>query len=418
MSLYGMMRTGVSGMQGQASKLSTIADNIANANTNGYKRFGVDFSTLVVNGSTGTYNSGGVVTTVRQAVTQQGVLQPSNSSSDLALDGNGFFVVQDADGNSFLTRAGSFVPNAEGELVNAAGYYLTGYSYANGDPSVVVNGFAGLERVQINSGELEASPSTEALFAANLPASADIVTGSLPSSNASGAEYSQKSSMVVYDNLGGQVILDIYYTKTADDTWEVAVYDQADAAPDSSFPYASSALQTETITFDSVTGDLAGASPTSITVNVPGGAALEIDLSELSQLSTGFVDVDITVNGNAPATIERVNFSSDGIVYAQYTDGTTQALFRIPVANVNSPDRLDSLSGNVFQASEDSGEIRLGFAAQGEYGAIVSGAVETSNVDIAEELTEMIQSQRNYTANSKVFQTGSDLMDVLLNLKR
>ena len=209
MSLYGMMRTGVSGMQGQASKLSTIADNIANANTNGYKRFGVDFSTLVVNGSTGTYNSGGVVTTVRQAVTQDGVLQPSNSSSDLAIDGNGFFVVQDNDGNSFLTRAGSFVPNAQGELVNAAGYYLSGYSYANGDPSVVVNGFAGLERVQINSGDLEASPSTEALFEANLPSSSEIVTGSLPSSNASGAEFSHKASMVAYDNLGGQVILDV-----------------------------------------------------------------------------------------------------------------------------------------------------------------------------------------------------------------
>lgn len=418
MSLYGMMRTGVSGMQGQAGKLSTIADNIANANTNGYKRFGVQFSTLVVNGATGNYNSGGVVTTVRQAVTQQGVLQYSNSASDLAIDGNGFFVVQDADGNSFLTRAGSFVPDAQGQLVNAAGYYLAGYSYANGDPSVVVNGFEGLEPVTITNGELEAAPSTTAVVPANLPESADIVTGSLPSSNATGAEYTQKSSMVVYDNLGGQVILDVYYTKTGANTWEVAVYDQADAAPDTSFPYAVGPLATQTISFDATTGDLAGASPTSITVAVPDGASLDISFEEMTQLATDFLVGDIEVDGNAPATIDRVEFSSDGIVYAQYTDGSTQALFRIPVANVNSPDELTSLSGNVFRASENSGEVRLGFAAQGESGEIISGAVETSNVDIAEELTEMIQSQRNYTANSKVFQTGSDLMDVLLNLKR
>lgn len=417
MSLYGMMRTGVSGMQGQASKLSTIADNIANANTSGYKRFGIQFSTLVVNGATDNYNSGGVVTSVRQAVTQQGVLQYSNSTSDLAIDGNGFFVVQDGDGNSFLTRAGSFVPDAQGQLVNAAGFYLAGYSYATGDPSVVVNGFEGLEPVTIISGEIDAAPSTEAVFAANLPASADAVTGSLPSSNAAGAEYTQKSSMVVYDNLGGQVILDIYYTKTGANTWEVTVYDQADAAPDTSFPYSSGSLASDTIAFDSVTGDITGAT-TSVSVAVPNGGTLNIDLSDMTQLSTDFLVSDIIVDGNAPASIDRVEFSSDGIVFAQYTDGSTQALFRVPVANVNSPDELTSLSGNVFQASEDSGEVRLGFAGQGGYGQIISGAVETSNVDIAEELTEMIQSQRNYTANSKVFQTGSDLMDVLLNLKR
>lgn len=418
MSLYGMMRTGVSGMQGQAGKLSTIADNIANANTTGYKRFGTEFSTLVVNGATGNYNSGGIVTTVRQAVSQQGVLQFTNSSSDLAIDGRGFFVVEDASGNNFLTRAGSFVPDAEGRLVNSAGYYLKGYSYANGEPSVVVNGYDGLEKVAINGNELTASPSTDGVFSANLPANADIVTGTLPSANAAGSEYTQKTSMVVYDNLGGEKILDIYYTKTAANTWEVSVFDQAEATAGTSFPYGSGPLATETLTFDGTSGQLDAASATDISVPVPGGATMTIDLQKSTQLATDFLVSDIQVNGNGPATIERVDISNDGIVYGQYTNGTTQALFKIPVGDVLSPDQLRSLSGNVFQATEDSGEVRLGFANQGTNGTVVSGAVETSNVDIAEELTEMIQSQRNYTANSKVFQTGSDLMDVLLNLKR
>ncbi|WP_193178085.1 flagellar hook protein FlgE [Oricola nitratireducens] len=418
MSLYGMMRTGVSGMQGQASKLSTIADNIANANTTGYKRFGIEFSTLVVNGSSSSYNSGGVVTSVRQAVSQQGVPQYTTSASDLAIDGDGFFVVQDADGNSFLTRAGSFVPDADGRLINAAGYYLAGYSYANGEPSVVVNGFDGLEPVVVTSNDLTAAPSTEGVFASNLPASDEIVTGTLPSANALGSEYSQKTSMVVYDNLGSEVILDIYYTKTAANTWEVAVFDQADAAAGTSFPYAAGPLSTETIDFDPVSGDLDGASPSSIVVNVPGGQALTIDMSDMTQLATDFLVSDTDVNGNAPATIDRVDFSADGTVYAQYSDGSTQALFRIPLGAVASPDQMTSMSGNLFQTTDLSGEVRLGFADSGSNGSIVSGALEGSNVDIAEELTEMIQSQRNYTANSKVFQTGSDLMDVLLNLKR
>lgn len=416
MSLYGMMRTGVSGMQGQASKLSTIADNIANANTNGYKRFSTEFSTLVVNAGAGNYNSGGVVTSVRQAVSQQGVLQFSNSASDLAIDGAGFFVVQDASGNSFLTRAGSFVPDADGSLINAAGFYLAGYSYENGEPSVVVNSFDGLEPVAITGGELEAVASTEARFAANLPAEEPIITGTYASANLATSEYTEKTSMVVYNNLGGETILDIYYTKTAANTWEVSVFDQADAAPGTSFPYATGPLSTQTLTFDNVTGQMTG--PTSMTVPVPNGLPMNLDMTGMTQLATGFVVSRVDVNGYGPATIERVDFGSDGIVYAQYTNGTTEPLFRIPTATVNSPDQLRSLSGNVFTQSDMSGSIRLGFPDEGGAGAIVSGAVETSNVDIAEELTEMIQSQRNYTANSKVFQTGSDLMDVLLNLKR
>ncbi|QKV19627.1 flagellar hook protein FlgE [Oricola thermophila] len=418
MSLYGMMRTGVSGMQGQASKLSTIADNIANSNTTGYKKFSVDFSTLVVNSGGGSYNSGGIITTVRQAVSQDGVLQYTNSTTDLAIDGDGFFIVQDAEGNSYLTRAGSFVPDDEGRLINSAGFYLAGYSYANGTPSVVVNGYNGLEPVVVTSNEISATPSTEGVFNSNLPNAAPVVAGTLPSANAATSEYTEKSSMVVYDNLGGEVLLDIYYTKTAANTWEITVFNQADATPGTSFPYASAALTSVNIAFDGVTGQLTGASPNSLTIAVPGGQNLTIDISGMTQLSTEYLVAEIDVNGNAPATIERIDFTDDGILYAQYSDGTTRDLYRIALGSVASPDQLVALSGNVFQTTDMSGEVRIGFPNSNGNGALKSGAIETSNVDIAEELTEMVQAQRNYTANSKVFQTGSDLMDVLLNLKR
>lgn len=418
MSLYGMMRTGVSGMQGQASKLSTVADNIANADTVGYKGFSVEFSTLVVNGAAGSYNSGGVVPEVRQSVTHKGVLEYTNSTNDLAIDGGGFFIVQDSEGNSFLTRAGSFVPDSEGRLVNAAGYYLVGYSYENGEPAAVANSYAGLEAIKVSSTDLEANPSTEAIFSSYLPKSADAVTGDLPSANLATSETTAKSSIVAYDFLGDEVLLDVYYTKTADNEWEVTIYNQADATPGTSFPYAAGPLATETLTFDPTTGDLDALSPTALTVNVPGGAAMNVDVSGMSQLATDFLVAEADVNGNAPANIESVDISGDGIVYAQFSDGTTQQLYRIAVASVASPDRLMSLTGNVFQTTEESGEVKIGFANSGANGKIVSGAVESSNVDVAEELTDMIQAQRSYSANSKVFQTGSELMDVLLNLAR
>ena len=418
MSLYGMMRTGVSGMNAQANRLSATADNIANADTTGYKRASTEFSTLVMPTTGGAYNSGGVTTTVINSISSQGVLQYTTSVSDLAVDGNGFFVVQNPSGSPFLTRAGAFVPDGEGRLVNAAGYQLMAYSYENGVPAATVNGFEGLVPVTISDSDITATPSTFGFYSGNLSAGATAVpAANLPSANAATAEYSAKSSMVVYDNLGNRKLLDVYFTNTGTGTWEVAVYDQSKATPGTSFPYTGGALGTANLTFDTTTGKLTGAVD-SVSLTVPNGAAFKLDLSNMRQLGGDFTISDGDANGSGPSTIDKVQISKDGVIYAQYKDGSTKALYKIPLADVNSPDRLTGLPGNVYSQGTDSGAIRMGFANQGKAGSIVSGALENSNVDIAEELTDMIAAQRSYTANSKVFQTGSDLMDVLVNLKR
>jgi flagellar hook protein FlgE len=419
MSLYGMMRTGVSGMNAQANRLSATADNIANSGTAGYKRASTQFSTLVIPGSTGNYNSGGVTTTTRHAISEDGILQYTTSSTDLAVDGDGFFVVADTNGTPYLTRAGNFVPDADGHLVNAAGYTLLGYSFANGTPSATANGFAGLEPVTISQTGLTATPSTTGDFYANLPHDADSVAAAdLPSANASTATYTAKSSLVAYDDAGAEKLLDVYFTKTADNTWEVAVYDQSQAAAGTGFPYASGPLATETLTFDGTTNQLTGASASSIDIPVPNGGTVTLDLSQSTQFAADYSVYDAKVNGNPPSAIQDIQISDDGTVYAQYDDGSLRALYRVPLASVESPDNLKVLSGNVFAATADSGDPTLGFPGDGKLGGIKSGALENSNVDIAQELTDMIESQRTYTANSKVFQTGSDLMDVLVNLAR
>jgi flagellar hook protein FlgE len=455
MSLYGMMRTGSSGMNAQASRLSTVADNIANTSTTGYKTASTEFSSLLLPAVSGNYNSGAVETDVRYAIDQQGALTYTSSSTDLAITGSGFFVVQDPSGQPFLTRAGSFVPNSDGELVNAAGYKLLGYPYTTDDPTPVVNGFNGLEPISVGQNSLQANVSTEATFSANLNSSAPVIDldddddgtddATTPATTANdGAlpvKYTSKSSLKAYDSLGNEVLFDVYFTKTADNEWDVSVYNQADADPSSGgFPYThltdptdptsgtpDAPLQSATLVFDPATGKLDASSPTSLALadsdlqganitNMTGG--FTFDLSSMTQLNYAFSVQDASVDGNAPSEIKQVQISKDGTVSAQYTNGDLIPIYRVAMANVESPDNLNVISGNVYSPSTDSGVVVLGFAGSSGFGDIVSGALESSNVDLAEELTKMIESQRTYTANSKVFQTGSDLMDVLVNLKR
>ena len=422
MSLYGMMRTSVSGMQAQANRLSAVADNIANSDTTGYKAYTTHFSQLVTPGiqseNSLEFGSGGVITDLRQSISQQGTLEYTNSVTDLAINGNGFFVVNDPSGSPFLTRAGSFVPDSEGRLVNSAGMALTGYSLENGPVSAVANGFGGLEEVSIIEFDLIANASTSGVFQANLPSDTTPTTAPLPSANLATSEFDQKTSLVVYDNLGEEKLVDMYFTNTATGDWEVAVYDQADASLGTGFPYASAALATGTLNFDMTTGALTGASANSISFTVPNGTATTIDLAQMTQLAADYTVLDASVNGNPPSPITGIDIGTDGILHARYGDGSFRELYQIPLATVTSPDRLVAETGSYFLEGQESGTVQIGFPGQGSYGAIVPSALEQSNVDLASELTTMIQSQRSYTANSKAFQTGSDLLDVLVNLKR
>jgi flagellar hook protein FlgE len=416
MSLYGVMRTGVSGMSAQSNKLSTVSDNIANVNTTGYKRASTEFSSLILKSGSGNYDSGAVETTVRYAITDRGNLQFTTSATDLAVQGNGFFVVQDPNGNSFLTRAGSFVPDSTGNLVNTAGFQLMGYNIQNGAvPNTSANGFGNLQVINVNQMALQASASTKATVAANLDPSA---TAFVPAVVAGPANYTSKTSMVTYDNIGNAVTLDVYAAKNGANTWDIQVYDPTGAQLTTPGPAT-------TFKFDvSSTGkgklDLVGPPPsaTSLTVAIPGGsAAFNIDLSAMTQVASSF-DFKATVDGNAPSAVDKVNIDDKGVVTAVLKNGTTLPSFQIALATVPSPDHLTPEVGNVYSPNLDSGNVQVGLAGQGGLGTIQSGALEDSNVDLADELTSMIEAQRGFTANSKSFQTGADLLDVVVNLKR
>jgi flagellar hook protein FlgE len=415
MSLFASMRTAVSGMNAQASRLAAVSDNVANVNTTGYKQATAEFETVLGQQATQDYMSGGVVAHVRQDASSQGTLRGTTNVTDLAVSGNGFFVVRNDAGESFLTRAGSFVPDSQGNLVNTAGYKLMGYPMGDTVASGVA-GLGGTTTVNIGQLSLTAKPSTTGTFTANLPSTANITpAGNLPSANVAGSTTLAKSSIVAYDNLGAPVTLDVYFNKTSSNTWEVAVFNSADAATGGGFPYSSGALTTSTVAFDPATGALSSGG--SLAISVPNGATLDIDLSKSTQLAAGYAVIDSAMSGNAPSAVQRVEIDDQGTMYAVYDSGTRTATYKIPLANVRSPNNLTQVTGNVYSASTASGSVVISDAKTGGLGKIMSSSLEDSTVDLATELTTMIESQRGYTANSKVFQTSADLVDVLVNLK-
>lgn len=431
MSIFGTMKTAISGMSAQANRLATVGDNIANSSTVGYKRASTAFSSLVLPSNQGSYSSGGVETSVRYSISEQGGIQYTTSRTDLAIQGEGFFIVSDSNGSPYLTRSGDFQKDAYGNLINSAGYKLMGYPYGSNQPAAVVNGFNGLQTVNINDFGLVSSPSSKGSFSANLDKQSEIVAaGALPGDNMSTSIIGSKSSLTAYDHAGSKILYDFYYSKTgaSPDTWEVAVYRQ-DQSDNGGFPYAATAAaptlvqQTVTIAFDPNTNRLTTTSPSAIIVVDPNDEAtpaqsIAIDLSGMTQFASTFNPGKGIVDGNAPSPITDVEISGDGLVTAIYHDGGRRPIYQLALATVPAVDQLRPQGGNAYTPTNASGVVTIGFPQSGSFGQIYAGALESSNVDLANELVEMIEAQRVYTANSKVFQTGSELMDVLINLKR
>jgi flagellar hook protein FlgE len=413
MSINGVFRTSVSGMNAQANRLSVVSDNIANASTTGYKRNSTEFSSLVIAQGGGEYNSGSVTTQVRQSVSQQGNIAASSSGSDLAIQGDGFFVVQDAAGREFYTRAGSFVQRTENNvtyLVNSAGYRLK--------DTTALDGSAG--PITLPVGEIVAPQRTsEANFSLQFPESAEL--------NAT-----KKSSMVIYDNVGRAIVVDVTMKKTgaADPTatppttisqWTIS-YDDA-VGPKSAV-----------INFDTTTGRPtpinvpvvpATVPPTFVVVPVPtameyalpGGETFAIGLGPLTEYATDY-STRLVANGNPAGTFAEFAFGEDGTLNGIMDSGAVVELYQLKFARFPSPDQLSASAGNVYSATPGSGVVDIGTPGMNGFGSLVPSGLEQSNVDLASELTSMIESQRSYSANSKVFQTGSEILDVLVNLKR
>ncbi|HEY1943964.1 MAG TPA: flagellar hook protein FlgE [Roseiarcus sp.] len=440
-----ILNTSVSGMLADSNWLATISQNVANANTTAYKDSETEFSTVVDQlGSAAA--SGGVTTSTLALNTQQGNVVGTSTTTDLAVQGDGYFVVSNSSGDLFLTRNGSFVPDSNGNLVNSAGYYLMGQNVQNGAAAGSSNSTSDLTVVNVTtSGELS-TPTTTGTLSTNLDSTATPVTtaADLPSANGAGATYTSETSLTTYNDLGGKQSVNVYYTNlgynsvTGTDQWEVTAYNAADASTSAGFPYtaggvagatADNPLVTATLNFNPNNGQLSGITGESVngvattvtgsnlTLTVPNGQPMTLDLTGTTQLSAAFVVNSSVVNGNAAGTLSGLSVGTNGTLDFQYSNGASSPAYDIPLATVPSEDNLTAVSGNAYTVSEASGNIRLGTPGAAGLGTIASSSLESSTVDLATELTNMIEAQSAYQASSKAFQAGVTVLDVLNNLK-
>jgi flagellar hook protein FlgE len=413
---FQLFNTAVMGMSAQSDALANISENIANSNTVGFKRATTHFQTVLSGFQGAQQTGGGVSTLTRNDIDARGSFISTNSSTDLAIQGKGFFVVEDKSGVVFLTRAGSFSPDANGKLVNTAGYSLLGFQTdTNGN---LVSGSMTAENmtaIQIQKDKLYSNPTTKGILSANLPASASIISpANLPSTNSPSAIATAKTSATVYDNLGQKVDLDFYYAKTAANVWEVTAYNAADAGT-GGFPYANAALTSQTLSFDPNNGQLLSGSP--VNLSIPNGSNAAIDMNQTTQLGALFVVNNLNFDGNAPGAVSEVQISENGALSYRLDNGQSINAFQLGIANVSAPSRLSNQTGNAYLTTSASGQMMIGAPGTGGFGAIQSSSLEASTVDLANELSAMIIAQRTFAANSQSFQVASEILQILNNLK-
>lgn len=448
MSIYTAMRAGVSGLQANASQMALISDNIANVNTIGFKRGTTDFKAVLNSqGTTSAYNAGGVTTSMRRMVDVQGAIEQSASNTNLAIAGNGFFIVTNdpntarGNGGGLFTRAGAFSLDAQGRLVNAQGYYLLGTPVDPTQPNATApSTLAALEPIDLSSVGARAVATTQVAINANLDSRESAYAGSpayvagrmsLDPAAANYVRPTLERSVEVFDSLGTVRTLTLAFlkTNTPTNTWAAEIYY---SDPNTN---ARTALANGTIQFgqDGQIQTITSAAPTDIrdfTINWTAvgppatgtGAAdqrLKFDFtSSLKQFALTSSLNSATADGSPPGNLTGVNISETGILTAKFSNGRSEPLYLIPVATFLNPNGLATEAGNAFRQSVESGLVTINSAGTGSAGKLQSNALEASNVDLGTEFTDMIVTQRAYSASSRVITTADEMLDELIRIKR
>ena len=442
MSLYGAMMTGVAGLSANSTALSVASSNIANVNTVGYKAATTDFSTLLAAAAgTSDSSSAGVTATAGQNVTQQGLLTTTSSATDLAISGNGFFIVSNSPTNTAAqeyTRAGTFTTDSNGDLKNANGLYLLGWALdTNGNPPTNPSD---LSLINVNNLSGKAVASTTIGLQANLQASGATASSyavgdmSLLETDANYVKPDFQRTINVVDSQGGTQPLEWSFVKTAANTWAY----EASYGGDSANITSSNPIASGTMSFNS-DGSLANVVPTggsgspasgNIPITIPWDSTtsglspqdLTVDMGTvgatdgLTQYDTASTLTSANVDGAVYGNVNGISIASDGTVSANFSNGLTQSVFKIPLATFANPDGLSEISGNAFSATPDSGTPVVNVASTGGSGTINSKELEGSTVDLATEFTNLITTQRAYSACSRIVTTASQMLDELLQM--
>jgi flagellar hook protein FlgE len=418
MSLMGSLFSGVSGLNAQSRAMGMISDNIANVSTTAYKGASAQFSNLIARkiGATA-HTPGGVRVHSVYNISNPGLIQPSASPTDLAIAGSGFFVVNglaDGAGEQAFTRAGSFAPDAEGNLRTPSGHFLQGWALDQAGAVADVNQLRTVNIADIN-GVAVATANVE--FQANLDAdqapvaAAGYAIGDMAAGN---VEPHFELPIEVFDSLGQAHDVKLAFLRTgavADKTWQVEVI--VDGAADEA--------ASGQVTFGGDGKLVANTLPAAVNVAWANGANpsnVAFDLGNVVQLAGRSEMTSKAQDGTAPGALTGVSVDVEGFVNASFSNGETRRVFQLPIATFANPGALDPRSGNVFAQTQDSGEFNLKIAGTAGAGSVTPEALEGANVDLGEEFTKMIVTQRAYSANAKVINTTDQMLDELIRIGR
>jgi len=403
------LSTAVSGLSAFSQEIAVISNNVANSETCSYKSSDTSFSALLsasLTGTSGTSTGAGVsVSDVNQNWTT-GDITSTDSDTDLAINGSGFFMVTDASTDqTYYTRNGSFSFDDDGNLViTDTDYTVQGYAIdEDGD-------LGALTDITVSHDASPANATTEMSTTVNLDADAEV-----------GDTY--ETSVTVYDSLGNEHLVTTTYTNTAANTWtySISIDSSTTAATTGTLAFGTSGAL-ETATGDpTITFTPTGAAEMTITWDIydettVGTTTTYATNGSITQYSMDSALYDSSQDGYTSGSLSSITIDENGVVTATYSNGTTQDLFQVALAEFNNYDGLLATSGGLYSTTTDSGDPIVGIPGTSRFGSLETGSLESSNVDLSSELANLITAQRAYQACSKVFTASDEILQTLINM--
>lgn len=422
MSLTSSLYAGVSGLTTSSQELGVVGDNIANANTIGFKQSRASFEDMMSQsliGGQGQIGMGAKLATVQKILTQ-GALTTTGLTTDMALQGPGFFVVEGADGPLY-TRNGQFSIDNDGFMTALDGNRVQGFpADATGD----INGTLG--DMQVGQASDPAVATSEFTLRANLDPGAGITPSFNPLDIPGTTETNAATPITIFDSLGNAHEATIHYTHTAEGAWEynVTVPDGGDFGGNAGDPLS---VVNGELSFD-IDGNLIDLNEINNAFNPPGAnqpQPLTFDFGfgpgsegETTQMGGQAGATFVSQDGHASGQLAGFSIDAEGNIVGAFTNGETRTLAQVAVADFSAPDQLDRMGGNYFRDTPGAGEVVTGAPGGGGRGTLASGALEQSNVDLSNEFVRMIIAQRSFQASSKTVTTADTLLGELVQMKR
>ncbi len=422
MGLSSTLYTGISGLKANSEAMSVTGNNISNSNTIGFKSSATRFSDVLsarIASSGGQSQVGrGVQIASVTSVFSQGSFADTSSSTDLAIYGDGFFMVSAPDAAEVnYTRNGKFFFNNDGYLVNDAGYRVQGKLYEDG---VLSGGDPKDIRVDFNS-QIAAKQTSELTLTTNLDSASDVI-GAFDITNVDDtANYS--TSTEIYDSLGDSHTVTTYFTKTAANTWEWhMVVDSDELDPSVAAATDLTELGSGTLTFDThgdlVSGNVGNTVAGAIMWTNGSSTGQEVEITfDTTQRNNSSRVISQHQDGYPPGEVVDVSIDDEGSVVASYSNGDKIKIASLTLATFNDPAGLEKQGGSLYAATANSGEPSVGTSGASQ-GYIYTNRLEMSNVNLAQEFVDLITIQNGYSASSKIITTTDEMLQELISLKR